>query len=95
MEDLCGDPFLDFALPPGQGLCKPLHGHFAVLELGTALRSLSDDAGREMTDPYSGIGDVSVLSAWTGAPVEFDLQIGFLNLDSHACLLDRILLVDM
>jgi uncharacterized protein len=48
-----------------------------------------------MTDPHGGIGDVSMLSARTGTPVKLNLQIGFLYLDSHACLMDHILLVDM
>ena len=88
-------PFLDAPLPPGQGLSEPLHGHFPVLELRPALRRLGYNAGREMADSYSGIGDIPVLSPGAGATIKIDLQIGVLYLDCHSYLEESILLVDM
>ena len=83
MRDLCRDPFFVFPFSPGKGFNKPLHGHLTVLELGAAFRCLSNYAGRKVTYPHRGIGNIPVLPSWAGTTIKLDLQIRKFDFFSH------------
>src|SRR6266702_4223107 len=83
MRDLRGDSLLYLPLPFLKGKLEPLHGNFTVLCLGTALGGVDDNTGWEVAEPYRRIGHVAVLSAGTGAPVEFKPDIRFLYVNGH------------
>src|SRR5690606_6212994 len=78
-----------FGLHPGDGGAQALHRLVAVGVLAALGLRLDHDAGRQVGDAHGRVGLVDVLAARAGGAEGVDPQVGRVDLDRLAFLLDR------